>query len=61
MKLNLETLEVDSFVLNQDPFSPLANAEPEEPADGDEAAARSRYCTLIGTCTTCWDTRCNCA
>ncbi|HEX8696793.1 MAG TPA: hypothetical protein VF746_30520 [Longimicrobium sp.] len=59
MKLLLDTLEVDSFVLDQDPFS-LAVAEPEaEPAT--DAAAGSRYCTLIGTCTTCWDTRCNCA
>ena len=59
MKLEPKTLEVVSFELGRDPFS-FAMSEPEAEPETDQAAA-SRYCTLIGTCTTCWNTRCNCA
>ena len=55
MKLDPGSLIVDSFNPGQDAPSSL---NPEEPPDGEVG---SRYCTLVGTCTTCWWTRCNCA
>lgn len=59
MKLDPDTLSVESFATGSD-LATYDYAEPEEPAD-DEVAMKSRYCTLVGTCTTCWNTRCNCA
>jgi hypothetical protein len=57
MKLDPESLTVDSFDLTQ-------NSEPfygiDQPSD-DEVAGGSRYCSLVQTCGTCWHTRCNCA
>ena len=53
MKLDPETLKVDSFALDQ-----AASAM----AMSDQTVAvgtRDRYCTLVGTCTTC-NTYCNC-
>ena len=56
MKLDPETLKVDSFA--PDP-APLARAIPAQQAA--LAGSVDRYCTLIGTCNgSCWGTYCNC-
>ncbi len=54
MKLDAESLVVESFDLGQDVLMYA-----EEPA-ADEGGERSQYCSLINTCATCW-TDCPCA
>lgn len=52
MKLDPETLKVDSFALGPAPLAPQQAAL---------AGSVDRYCTLIGTCNgSCWNTYCNC-
>jgi hypothetical protein len=54
MKLDTESLKVESFEAGQDGIH-YADQPPI-----DQGAERSQYCSLINTCATCW-TDCPCA
>ncbi|HEY0016833.1 MAG TPA: hypothetical protein VGC13_10960 [Longimicrobium sp.] len=56
MKLNPESLTVDSFDLTQDVSPFYVIGEPSE-----DVGIRSRYCSLYDTCNTCRFTDCPCA